>query len=266
MKQFSTVQAIYLSFFSRDLFRDVGQRWRKTAFLYLFLLLAVCWIPIMFKMQSRVSAFIDNDAPKLIQQVPEIKIIQGEATTDVETPYVIKDPETWAPIIIIDTTGLTTSIEGTDARILITKDSLIMKQSSSETRTIKLSEFEGLVVNKTVVRSWAEAFRQWFIIFLYPIVLLGSYAYRLIQALLYALIGKIFTKNLVSPPEYQALLSLALVSITPVILINTVYNYLDITIPFWWFLCFIAAMAYLFFAIRSFTNNSPDVTFSPPSE
>jgi len=180
MKEYSTIHATYLSFYSKDLYRDVGQRWRKTAFLYLFLLLTISWIPIMFKMQSRVANFIDNEAPKLIQQVPEIRIVKGMVQTDAETPYVIKDPEIGTPLVIIDTSGTSKSIEGTDALVLITKDKIIMKRNKYETRSIDLSEFDDIVVNRSVVRGWANSFRQWFIIFLYPFVLLGSYAYRLI--------------------------------------------------------------------------------------
>lgn len=252
MKEYSTIHATYLSFYSKDLYRDVGQRWRKTAFLYLFLLLTISWIPIMFKMQSRVANFIDNEAPKLIQQVPEIRIVKGMVQTDAETPYVIKDTETGTPLVIIDTSGTSKSIEGTDALVLITKDKIIMKRNKYETRSIDLSEFDDIVVNRSVVRGWANSFRQWFIIFLYPFVLLGSYAYRLIQALFYALIGKIFARNVNPATGYQVFLSLAIVAITPVIILNTVYNYLDITIPFWWFICFIIAMIYLFFAIKSY--------------
>lgn len=257
MKEYSTINAIYLSFYSKDLYRDVGRHWRKTAFLYLFLLLAVSWIPIMFKMQSRVAGFIDNEAPKLIQQVPEVRIENGTVTTDVETPYVIKNPDTWAPIIIIDTTGKTNSIEGTDALVLITKNRVIMKRNDFETRSIDLSQFDDIVINRSVVRDWADSFRRWFIVFLYPFVLLGSYAYRLIQALLYALIGKLFARNLSLFAGYQTILSLALVAITPIIILNTVYNYLDIIIPFWWLICFIIAMAYLFFAIKSYAHGEP---------
>jgi uncharacterized membrane protein YagU involved in acid resistance len=252
-----------MSFFSADFYRDVGRHWRGIAFLYLLLLLAVSWIPVMFKIQAKVNEFIFTQSPKIIKQIPKIKISKGEAIVSADMPYIIKDPDTGAPFIIIDTTGKTENLGNTNAQGLLTKTKFIIKRNELETRTFDLSDVGDLTIDQDIIRSLADSFRQWFIILLYPFVLLFSYGYRIIQALMYALIGKFFSKKLKADLNYGALLSLTMVSVTPVIIVNSIYNYLDLKIPFpfWGTICFFIAMGYLRFAIKA--NAAKEIELKP---
>lgn len=251
MKRYSTIHALYMSFYSASLYRDVKTNWRGIAFLHLFLLLAICWIPIMFKLQSHLNRFIDEDAPKIIRQIPDITVSDGAVSTREKIPYYIKDPETGEPLMIIDTTGEITSIEDYEAVVLLTKTQLIVKRNAIETRTFDLSQVKSFSVNQQTLFGWAETVKEWLIIVLYPFALFFSYLYRLVQALIYAAIGMLLAKIFHAKLRYQELLSLSLITLTPVIIANTVYNYLDIRIPLWWFLSFILAMGYLSFAIKA---------------
>jgi hypothetical protein len=242
-----------MSFFSADFYRDVGRHWRGIAFLYLLLLLAVSWIPVMFKIQAKINEFIFTQSPKIIKQIPEIKISKGEAIVSADMPYIIKDPDTGAPFIVIDTTGKTENLGSTNALGLLTKTKFIIKRNELETRTFDLSDVGDLTIDQDIIRNLADSFRQWFIILLYPFVLLFSYGYRIIQALIYALIGIFFSKKLKADLNYGALLSLTMVSVTPVIIVNSIYNYLDLKIPFpfWGIICFFIAIGYLRFAVKA---------------
>ena len=251
MKQYSTFHPLYMSFFSRSLYRDVGQNWKGVSFLYLLLLLAICWIPIMFKMHSAVSAYVADEVPKIVKQVPVITISNGEVSIDDDMPYIIVEPEKDDPFIIIDTTGEYYSLDNTPARVLITRTELIMKKSPSETRIFDLSEIEYLKIDRQTVYGWVETFRDWFAFLLYPFLVVASYIYRIAQVLLYAAIGLIIAKNLEVALDYQSLISLAIVADTPAIIVNALYNYGDIAMPFWWLICFMIAMGYLFFGIRA---------------
>lgn len=259
MRKHNLLQPLFLSFYSKSLYQDVGRRWSSTTFLYLLLLLALVWIPSMFKLQQELGRWIQQEAPALVSQIPTITITNGEVSTDVETPYFIREPEKDTVLAIIDLTGEYTSLDDSDARVLLTKDTFFMKKDERETRTYDLSGIEKFAVDENRVAGWLELLATWLPVLLYPFAVLFSFLYRIVQALLYAAIGLLFAKALKASLGYAALLRLAVVSITPVILLSTAGELAGVTIPSWWLLAFIVAMAYLFFAIKA--NTEPESEF-----
>lgn len=251
MKRFSTIHPLFMSFYSKALYQDVGRNWKKVSILYLFLLLSVCSIPIVFRVHSAVSDYLQHEAPKIVKQVPVITISKGAASVDEEMPYIIKDPESGAPLIIIDTTGKTDSLKGSDAVILLTKTKLFFRRSARDTRTLDLSEIDTLTIDQARVYDWIETFLDYFIFVFYPFALLFSFLFRLVEALIFGAIGMLFARNMKVPLRYQATLSLAIVSMTPAIILDTLYNYGDINIPFWWIINFLIVVGYLFFAVKA---------------
>lgn len=226
------------------------------AFLYLLLLLGVCWIPTMFRFQEYLNSYMEVEAPKIISQVPEIRILGGRVSTEVPVPCLIKDPETGTTLMIIDPSGEITSLDDSDARMLLTSDRLIMRRSAHETRTLDLSWVEDLIVTRQKLSDWAELLRKRLVLFLYPLALLFSYIYRIVQGLLYALAAMLLGRALGLSLSYRASVSLALVSLTPAIIANTLYNYLGLAIPLWWFLSVALSLAYLWFAVTSNSSES----------
>lgn len=254
MKRYTTIHPLFMSFYSKSLYQDVGRNWGRISFLYLFLLSAVCLIPIMFRVNSAVSDYLLTEAPKIVKQVPVITITRGLASVNEKMPYTIKDPETKAPLIIIDTTGSVTSLQGSEAIVLLTRTKLFFKRSPKDTRTLDLSEIDSLTIDQPRVYEWIETFLEYFIYVLYPFALLFSFLLRVAEALIFAAIGLSFARNLRVSLRYRALVSLAIVSMTPSLILDTVYNYLEIDVPFWWLLNFVLAMGYLFFAVRANTE------------
>ena len=250
MKRYTIIHSFLLSFFSKSLYQDVCKNWKGVAFIYLLLLLALCWLPTMFKVHSSISQYVINDAPDIIRQIPEILILNGEVSVEGQQPHIIYDPESDTPFIIIDTTGKITSLEDTEARFLLTKTNLIIKKNIRETRVFDLSEINEFHIDQTRISSWVETFKDWFAIVAYPFALLGSFLYRIIQVLIYAVIGLIFTKIVKSTLNYQVLLRLAIISITPAIIVDTIFSMLEVSVPFFGFLCFLIAMGYLFYTVK----------------
>jgi len=259
MRKHSTIQAIYMSFFSKSLYKDVSANWRGISFLYLFLLLALTWIPLMFKLQSGLNSFIIDEAPKLIKQVPKITISKGEVKTEVEMPYFINDTN-GKPLMVIDTTGRINSLEETEteASALVTKNKFIIKKSAVETRTFDLSQIEELTIDQSAIYNIADAVRQWALIILYPLIALFSFIYRIIVALFYALIGLLFARTLKADLKYTGLISLSIIAMTPAIIISAAYNYLELRIPYWFLINFIISMSYLYFAVKANSEKSTD--------
>lgn len=251
MKRYSTIHPLFMSFYSKSLYQDVGKNWKKISYLYLLLLLAVCLIPVMFKTHSAVSHYLLNEAPKIVKQIPVISISKGQVSADVRMPYIIKDPENNATLIIIDTTGQVDSLKNSAALALLTKTKLMIRKSPDESRTLDLSGIDTLVINQSKVYDWIDTFLEYFPFVLYPFSLLFSFLLRLIQAIIYALISAYYSKYLKLILRYYSLISLSIVSMTPAIILDTIYNYIDIAIPFWWAIDFFIALGYLFFAVKS---------------
>ena len=250
MKKFSIFQLPVLSFYSSQLYQDVGLNWKGVGLGYLFLLLAICTIPKMFKLHNGLSLFIDREAPPFIEQIPKITIEKGKVHIDQPQPYYIKAPDSNDVVAIIDTTGQIQSLENTEAFALLTKTKLIMRQSNAESRTYDLSQVESFVLDQDKITGWLNTVKKIFIPFLYPFVLLGSFIFRSIQALIYAVIGLFFAALCKTKLSYSALLRLAVVAVTPCIILRTVLEIISIKIPMDGLLFFLIAMAYLFCGVR----------------
>jgi hypothetical protein len=257
MRQYSILHIPLLSFFSKSLYHDVGLRWKGTGFAYLLLLLASCWLFHMIEIHAGLRHFFDDQAPEIVLQVPDIHIVNGEALVDAEQPYHIVDPESGQSLAIIDTTGSITSLDQIDARALMTKHRLIVHKSDIETRTFDFTGIEELTVNRTIIDAWLGVAKRILMIAIYPLAVFGSFALRVIQALLYAGLGILLTKWRKVELPYLTLLRLTVTALTPVIIAKTALNLAEIHLPFAWVWYFLGAMAYLFLGILACTEQPP---------
>jgi hypothetical protein len=256
MKKYSIFHIPILSFFSKDLYRDVGLNWRGTGFGYLLLLLVVCWIPQMFVIHTILSDLMeDEEFSGFISRIPTIQISNGEVFAEVEQPYYFRDTDTNDVLAIIDTTGTVTSIEDPNTFLLLKKDSLIMRQSAFESRTYDLSQVEDFTLSGEVVMRFSQIIAKFAVILMYPIAVLFSYVYRIIQALVYGAIGLLFASSCKVKLPYEALLRLAVVAMTPCIIVATALSFTILHLPIYLYL--IAALLYLFFGVKSIQLDGP---------
>jgi hypothetical protein len=251
MKKYKLYQAFVLSFFSSGFYKDVGLHWKGTGFAYLLLLLAICWIPTLIQFQFSVTDYIQNKAPAITSQIPQINIINGKASVNVAQPYTITDLDSGTVIAIIDTTGKTVSLVGTKAHVLLTKTEVMYKKSSIETRSFSLLNVQHFILNQEKVTSWLTIFRKYGTVALFPVAVAGSFMFRIVQLLIYASIGLLFAKWCNTRLPYVGLLRLSAMAITPVIIISTLVGISNFKVPWQNLLYFIMAMAYLFFGVKA---------------
>ena len=255
MKRYSIVHIPFLSFFSRDLYIDVGLKWKGTGFGYLLLLLVVCWLPMMVKIHRGMSNFIDNEAPPFIEQFPTITFDNGRASIDQPQPYYIKAPDSNDVLAIIDTTGEIQSLDNTDAQILMTRTQVIYRESEAVTKTLELSQIEGHhVLDKDTIYGFLGIFKVLFTPFIFVFLIVGSFLYRIIQALIYGAIGLLFASWCKARLSYTALLRLAVVAVTPCIIVNTVLESTGVNLPLAYLWYFLAALGYLLFGVNAISQ------------
>ena len=92
---------------------------------------------------------------------------------------------------------------------------------------------------------------------MYPLALLSSYVYRIIQALIYAAIGLLFASTCKVTLSYGALLRLAVAAMTPCMIIKMIFGLAGVAFPCIGILYILIILAYLYFGVYSCSQTPP---------
>ncbi len=216
-----SIFAPWVMWYSPELWRDVGKRWRGICFWYLFLLLLVTWTIGLVKVYFSLGKSIRDDAPALVDQVPQVTITNGVISIDRPEPYTITDPQTKLPLVVFDTSGTTTQPPPNAPSVLVTKSSIVMRKSAMEMQTTDLSQIQSFQMDANSVRGWLKIAHSWFLPIAVPAAVLFSMIVRLVQLLIYGGIGMAIASSMRAPLTFAGTMRLSAVAITPVILIDT---------------------------------------------
>jgi hypothetical protein len=195
-----------------------------------------------------------NDGKYIIDQLPEITFSNGTASMDKESPYFIKSQagETLFVIDLSDSASIT-ELQGS-AKVLLTKNKLIAQQKENETRTYDLSKVQNFTLNVEKIYGWFGY--AWVVyVFIFVIMIVFFYIYRLVQALFNALIGIIISSLMKVNLDYSSLLYICMVAITPVAVLASLIWATEIEVPAKGWLGFILALGYISFGIMA---NKPE--------
>lgn len=261
MKKYSLFQVPFLSFYVKDVYRDAAFNWKGVGLGYLFLLLVACLVPQLIDMQAKFSAFMKNETPNIIGQIPEVIITEGIASTQTNQPYIIKDLKTGKPFFVIDTTGTITNLDKTDGAIgLLTKNEIIVKKSNVETRTFNFKDIKHYALNQTEVSKWIDALIKYAMLVLSPFILIGLFVSKIIQVLIYGLVGMLFAAICKTKLSYDALLRLSVVAISPGMVLNALLQLTHTPVDQAGLLLFAMTMIYLFIGVQACasTASTPD--------
>ena len=143
-RRYSYFQALWMSFFSGDLYRDVGQRWQGWGGLYLFLITGIysmimpsiiVWFGVMLYQGNyeegkypSIPVAIDD----MLNQLPPMLMQHGKVSTPEAKIYQIYEPYGHNPLITIDTTGKTLTLDDAKTPVLVTANELIYKKDNHE--------------------------------------------------------------------------------------------------------------------------------------
>jgi hypothetical protein len=251
MRQFGYLQTIYKSFYSRELYRDVAYNWNGAIFLYLLILLFLTWSITMFTVQPVINSVSQKMSDKIVPQIPVITIKDGIASTPQNKPYLITDPENKELIAIVDTSGKYKQLDDSKASMMMTKTELMFKDHQNSIRIQKIPTTVNVVIKPDVVKQKLIHFVGFSWVVLLPFLILGSYFYRLIQGLIFAVIGMIFAALMGIRVKYSTVYKLTIVALTPAIVLSTIFNLFGIYFYLQMLSYFVISMAYLIFAIGS---------------
>jgi hypothetical protein len=248
---YSTIQALYLSFYSRELYQDIARNWKGLCLPYLFLVLMIYWTPETMNMHRTLSDFIADEGPKYVEQIPVITIAKGEISIKEEMPYTIYDRKNNTPFAIIDTTGKTASLDKSPAHVLMTRNMIIVRKDDKEVRSLPLTDLGDAVITRKLIYEWLDIFNSLVTAVLFPLLLLISFGFHIMQIILLSFLGGNIAKSFNVTLDFRALMRLSAVAFTPPLILEAVHAILDISYSYSTFASFIIAAGYLYYAIGS---------------
>lgn len=120
------------------------------------------------------------------KNLPVIEIQNGTVNVDVEQPYTISKDDM---VVVIDTTGKTTSLDGYKSGILLLKDKVLYKESAAKTEIYSLADVKSLRIDENFM-NMVKNNAVWI---LFPFMLAGIYIYlviaRFLQILAFSLLS-----------------------------------------------------------------------------
>jgi hypothetical protein len=256
MRRFSNVLAIVLSIFSGDLYRDVGRTWRGVGAVYLLVVTVVCGVPVLISMQAGMRHVARTEAGPILDQIPLIVLHDGRASTNAPMPVVIRDSGGRA-LAILDTTGQISSLDSTEARVLVTSTRAFLRRRLGVTEVYDLSLLPRFEVDRVKATRWVRGFLAWAALLVSPFVIGMIFLFRLVQVAAFALVGMLLAGRLGARPGFAALMRLSAVAFTPMILLDALRGAAGLHVPLWPLLSMVIALVYVIFAIRANRETGP---------
>src|SRR3990167_8413303 len=124
MRDYNIFEAIYLSFFSPALYRNVAKNWGGKAILYLLFIVALSWIVFTIQVQLGISSLYKSNSNQIAAQVPVLTIKNGIINTPENRPYLVYTPENKALLAVIDTSGQYKTLQSAKSMVLVTSTSI----------------------------------------------------------------------------------------------------------------------------------------------
>lgn len=119
-------KALYLSFYSKRLYIDVGMRWKGWAVRYLLLLVGLCSIPLAINLSMDFNELYKEQILEPLSSIPTLYIQNGQISFDKPMPYFIKNKK-GKVVLVVDTSGSIsdfTNKKYPDLSIIINKNSI----------------------------------------------------------------------------------------------------------------------------------------------
>ncbi|MEN8255048.1 MAG: DUF1189 family protein [Verrucomicrobiota bacterium] len=249
-RKYNILHLPLLSFFSKRLYRDVGQNWKGANMTYLFLLLAICWIPPTLSLRKDIIQALDSDSyqMQIINQVPDIHIEDGQVKVDQQEPLYIKRSD-GTVAAIIDTTGSMNYIDDDGVVALLTETDLVIRSGKKQFSTLNLAKVSDFHFSKLIANQWIQMAKNSLVPFSYGIFLLLSYIFTVVLMLVVAFAGLILSAAMRSSLKFAGILRIAAAATTPSIILIATSIALKQAIP--WPVYAVVMLLYLLLGIKA---------------
>ena len=229
-------QALYMAFYSVQLYVDVARRWRGLGLSYLLLLIACAVAPLSVRLIVVFNHYTNEQFIRPVRELPPVFIRQGEVSFDKKMPYLIKNKEEEV-VGIVDTTGQTKGINSAYYPMLtwvLTKNtlyfrppplylfsSLPVKPFSNPVTTIGLDPEENMVFwgGAWFDATYLNAMKILALCAVFPSLVLFVFMFLAGILLALAWLGQFFARIIFKVRlSYSAASRLVMVALTPPVL------------------------------------------------
>jgi hypothetical protein len=253
-------QAIYLSFFSKELYRQVVTNWRGLAFQYMVLLVLVSWLIVATGLFLAVDGAMRGPLGEIISKLPAITIKDGTMTIDKPSPYVveIKVKDQTLPVAVFDATTDEPKADS-QAAFLFGKHNFFLG-SGGQASQFEWKQYEGTNLNQASYKSFVEVVKTYLPIFAFAFGVPFGFIVMAIQSFIWAVLGLAVAGMANIKLTYSELVRLAVVAMTPGMIIEPV---IKLVVPgFFIPVGLLITIGYFIFAIlaNKSTNNSAAMT------
>lgn len=255
MKTYTGWQAVYLSLFSKDLYRDVARNWKGISFLYLFLLVTVSWLLISIRFYMVLDEVIKGPVAKVIEQLPAVTIKDGQFTMDKPSPYELKfqPNNAGSPMVLAVFDSRTDDIKGhEDAPFLVTKHYFLVQNKEGKAQQIEMKSFGDVEYTRASYAAIADMIKVWVPILMFSVFGPISFIICAVMALIIAAIGMAVAGMVNVKLTYGELVRIAAVAFTPAVILDTVLKVFLVPQSLIWFILgFALPLGYTIFGVMA---------------
>lgn len=231
MSQYGIIRSLFMSFFSKKLYRDVAVNWGGKALLYLFIVLGLSWGWTTYQAQKTIADIYTKKLSAILPQIPVLTITNGKISTPESRPYEITLPDSNAILAIVDTSGRYNSLDDVKSAILVTEDKIMLRQTETEGKTVTLPNNANAAINPDAINDFLKQYISlaWVPVFVISILL--SFFAVIIISLVNSLIGLIFANIFRVNLTYGQVYKMSFVALTPALAAAALLSGLHITVP-----------------------------------
>lgn len=258
MRRYILLQGLYLSFYSRDFYRDVAHNWHRTAYVFLILLAFLITLRITFLLEHNLGDVYRNHAPGYLPQLPEIIIEDGVARTKEEIVWPIYEPKTGHLVGVIDTTR-----EQADPDIVshvlfyLSSHEFAYRRSAEDVRVFKLKRLPDMTLNRHKARVYLSFVSNWLTWVLFLPLWLVAYIIKLVQATVLGMISALACRLFGITMALPGLIAMAIVATTPVVLVEFLISLQRTNFVISWWVSTLFALGFLIYGIRANLQPQP---------
>jgi hypothetical protein len=247
----------------------IRQRARRTVGYFALLVVVLSFVLTVANM-FHLRAFIKKEVLPELSKLPVVTIKGGVASANVPQPWIksFRDEGSgWNTIVVVDTTGEVKGFRGDEQGLILQRTKLLVRsQSNPQIQTIDLQDLDDTVIDAMWLRHWLDV-GVWIcgaaMLLARPVYHAGA---KLLWALILSLLAMLVAASTGKRVSYGQLFTIALYALTPAILLDTVFDVVNVNVPHFWVLFFLVAAAYTGLAVYKLPAASdPALPSQPPS-
>ena len=256
MRKYKITDAIFLSFYSKDLYLDILKNWRGLGFAYLLVVITVFSLGEFVQLQRFVTDWVSTRGPGVVVQVPDIWFTDGKLHHNgSENPLIINDPVTYTTVAILDTTMTSFVLPDSNFVAVIGREKLLIN-NGIQLQMFDLRQFEHLILDAEVVDYWFSFVGNWFVILIAPFLILQTFILQILITAFMALIAWVYLRYYVKYIPFSVMFRLAVIASTPMLLWQSLCGIFPDLLGSLQFLTALIGVAYVYYAALVVKNEA----------